>query len=319
MNKVTLNSIEQARDVILAIIKPTPIERKELIKNCVEYLGYSKEEMANEQSGESLNLNKCRLGNALNQLIRAEYIEELEDDRLKISGEQLDTAEIKIEVEKIVLALTGKNSYTKEELLNEVNNTYFKNHKGFKNNLDYKNIVKGYAGTFIKSPFVQKSDGKYGTKQESLRERNERLINTLSSEEFEVHSVKLIYSYFHQFYYKSVCEGYHCGGNDDGGVDGYLTVNDSLLKCEEKILIQVKQKKSENKNAKLNTLHEVREFGGVLATRAEALKGIFVTNINYVPKKFIGDYKLKPLIYVNGELWLDMADKCGYSIEKHSV
>ena len=323
MSKKTLTSVEDARKVLLSLNELVPLERKELIQICVLSLGYTKTDLdKKEQSGGNLNLSKCYLGYALNQLIRTGKIKELDDGRLKFSGEELDLVNLKLEVEEIILSLTNGNAYTKEELLSEVSSVYFKNHPKVENTQDNRNAVRGYAGTSIKSPFIPKSGDRYGKlKKENLRELNARYLDTLSSEEFEAHSVNMLEAYFDKFVYVNCCTGYHCGGQDDGGIDGILTVKDETLGCVDNIYIQVKQKKSENNNAKKKTLHEVREFSGVLAASSEALKGIFVTNINYntAPKKFISSYKLKPLIYVNGELWLDMADKCGYSIAKHSV
>ncbi len=312
-------SIEEGRDVILKIIDSTPLERKELINKCVLALGFTKEDFRKEFGGSNLNTTKSRLGYALNQLIRTGKIIELDDDRLKSTTEKLDSVNLKIEVEEFILSLTSKALYTKEELLNEVSKKYFDKHSKLEPTQDNLNAVKGYAGIFIKTDFVPKSGDKYGTVQESLREKNKRYLATLSSEEFEIHSVKLLEAYYKNFVYKCDCVSSHCGGNNDGGIDGYLTVTDKTLESCEKIYIQVKQKQSENNNAKKKTLHEVREFGGVLATREDALKGIFITNINYntLPKKFIESYKIKPLLYINGKLWLDLADKCNYSVAEN--
>lgn len=314
MVKRKITSAEEARKVILSLNERGAIARKVLINKCVANLGYTKEDTANEVSGGDLNLAKCHLGYALNQLIRAGSIRELDGGQLQFTDEEFDKVNLKIEVENIILSLTADDAYTKEELLDKTCEIFFEKHSRLTAHNDNKNAVKGYAGNFINTPFIPKSNGLYGRKKESLREENKRYLNVLSSEEFEAYSVKLLETYYNKFVYIGGCKGVHCGGSDDGGIDGIIEVKDNMLGSSDAIFMQVKQKKSENKNAKQNTMHELREFGGTLATRPEALKGIFVTNISYIPKNFLNAYKLKPLIFINGELWLDIAEQCGFRI-----
>lgn len=230
------------------------------------------------------------------------------------------------DVEKITLALTGENSYTKNELLDKIAENYFYCHPQSEKTQDSKNAVKGYAGKFIQSDFIPKSGDKYG-KGQSLREQNRKYLSDmlLSPKKFEIHSINLLEDYYNKFVYRKDCKGCRCGGNADGGIDGYLTVTDNELGCADKIYIQVKQKKHANgdaknarKNAYQRTIRQIRDFGGVLATKADALKGIFVTNINFTPDtpQFINEYNnlRNLLILIDGEKWLDLADKCGYSI-----
>lgn len=303
---------------IIAEFASAPISRKNLIKNCLDKLELSAEVLKDTRPGGTLNKIKCTFGNAVTDLLRSGILIQNED-KLQYNGERTDkkttveNVKRDIKIEKILFELLARQAYTRKDLLNCVVDNF--------DGETEKNDIKSDAGRLLNKavenerilengdlyslPVVEKYES------ETTVEKNKRLFATLSDEELVDKTVSMLVEWF-KFKGYSITDSQNIDGPQDGGVDGIIKAKDGL-NYQETILIQVKNLHNSEKNVKLC---EVREFCGVISAKQEATKGIFVTNGKYhnETKKFANNFKYKYFVLIDGELWLNLANECGFVI-----
>lgn len=150
-------------------------------------------------------------------------------------------------------------------------------------------------------------------KKTTPNERNRILFSRLSDEEFVNRSVEMLECWYRKRFSTLTVKGENIDGSEDGGIDGKIVVSD-MLWGGETVVLQMKHVNSPKK--KTIPLREIQEFCGVLSAEKNAGKGIFLTNVKYTTRtvQFVQKYTHKPIVLVDGQKWLELAQSCGYNL-----
>ncbi len=307
-------TIDKAKKIIGTSLT-TPLTRKTLIKNCVDCLSLSQDILNDKTAGKPLNIIKCRLGDAIQQLIKNGSIIENQNKELEFfKSNQEAQIEISrdIEIENIILSILNSKKCTKKELLEKICKLKSSNFS------ISDNALKSIAGKILKNLLSNKqielNNQLYSIKttEETDDEKNERLFFSLSDESLVEYSMQMLQTYFKLNDIYSVEECKNIDGPQDGGIDGIISIKDKLG-YNEKFLVQVKNKI--NKSAYI-PLCEIREFFGVFSADPEATKAIFITNAKFHKNtiSFVNKIKKCQYILIDGKKWLEIAKYCNYNI-----
>ncbi|MDE7306113.1 MAG: restriction endonuclease [Clostridia bacterium] len=320
---------KETRKFILKNIKDIQkgILKTKLVDDFIKSKNLSKEQLSDRKPGGIINKLSCDFYTALQRLVNAGCISVNEVGLIKfIKDEDPDGIDRAIEIEEILRTITAENKFSKELLLDTVSNKYFENHPKIPCENNSKNAVKGDAGNILKKLVDDKviiKDGEtYGNDRPAVpdRDKNKADIAAMKSNTylFVSHTVNMLSKFMQQCcQYDEVQSEIIDRTPKDDGVDGLLTYRDKFGRVV-KVIIQVKHRDNSVKQNKREQVGEVRGFAGVLACKQDALQGIFVTNIAYSDhaKKFAEEYKLKYLLLIDGEKWLDLAEQCKYVISE---
>ncbi len=327
-------SIEKAKEIILKLIKNEKIKRSVLIKNGIDSLALTDEELKDKRPNAALNLCKSRFGNAIDILLKSNIILEGQDllyiDKTKEETEET-IEQIKKDdlIQNVILEKLKAQQSTKDELFDliktkfnlgsiKVKNSTLLNDTGrilsklVKEKLIYRKNNKYIFNTGITEEKEEKKEIKIKEKK-TLFDQYKEKIYSVSPEFFVNYSIMLFTKYLEKLKYK-IEKSEIIDGTEDWGIDGIISGED-LLGYKDLILLQVKHKK---KLSKYVPISEVREFCGVLSADEKATKGFFVSNAPYYSetKKFINKYKHKYLMLLDIEDLFKFAKETLYGIQE---
>ena len=313
MAKEIVISENEAQKIVMSLIKE-PIARSLLIDRCVKTQNLTPEELKNKRPGEKLNKYKCEFGKAISKLINNKYLSQDDNEIISINERKsLQTAhdvEVKIDndakIEEIILSALDKKLRSKDEIFQIVKDWCKRNDYKIK---DPQSDAGRIMSVLLKEGTVLKTDNLYNLNQKT----NEELLHSISPEEFVSHSVKMLKKWYKRVNGYTITDNQITDAPGDGGIDGIIEGVDKMGFAH-KIILQMKHKEKNNKNA---ALADVCAFCGVLASD-DATKGLFVTNAKFHQDtiKFAKKYKIKYLMLIDGEKWLELAKQCSYEINK---
>lgn len=314
MEKKSVISSANAQKVIMQQLKK-PVSRKELIEKCVKTQNLTPEEMKDKRSGEKLNKYKCEFGKAITKLLASGHIKQSEDEIISLSETEAKLTQQEVEenldndakIEEIIIAVLTAGRLKKGDLLKNVIEKCKQNKFKIK---DPKSDGGRVLSVLIKEEKVTKTDGEYMLPE---KRTNEELIHTLSGPEFESHSVKMLRKWYKKYGYTETV-GLVTGGRGDGGIDGVITGKDGLG-YEHRIIMQMKHRENPKK---LQSADELLQFLLTLSSDSKATKGLFITNAKFDTKTMnaVKKYKTKYLMFIDGNLWLKLAQECDYEIDR---
>ncbi|MDE6211049.1 MAG: hypothetical protein K2G42_03670, partial [Clostridia bacterium] len=119
MNIITVDKAKEK----LASLLTTPLPRKELLERCVKSQNLTQEELNDKTPGKTLNIIKCRFGDAIEQLIKNGTLIKNQNDELEFCKKNTDVeAEISrdIKIQTIILEILKDKKLTKKDLLSEI-------------------------------------------------------------------------------------------------------------------------------------------------------------------------------------------------------
>lgn len=141
---------------------------------------------------------------------------------------------------------------------------------------------------------------------------NTDLLDNLSPEKFVDLTVQMLTAWYKSKGY-NITRNKNIDGPSDGGIDGEIEGFDGM-DYKHKIVIQVKHISGKNKHVKIV---DVREFCGVAAADIDATQALFVTNRKFTVEttdKLVKKYKVKYFKLIDGELWIKLANACGFKL-----
>ncbi|MBD5131148.1 MAG: restriction endonuclease [Clostridiales bacterium] len=316
MKNATVLNNSQAKALIVKFASK-PVLRKELVEKCIaDYAasgGLTNEELADKTSGAPLNIVKCRLGDAIEQLLQNNTLEQNSDKKLSCRDPEADIDIDRDEIiENCIFEILNETEVAKKSMLGMI---IERTRAALNVTTD---VIKSDAGRIlsglVKNNQIVISNNKYAKVKppETPDEKNRRLLDEISDEALVDHSVAMLKQWYEKIGFTEVV-GLNTDGPNDGGIDGRLTAVDPLG-FKETVILQVKNYHNPKKQV---PECEVREFCGVLTAESEATKGLFVTSRKYHNNsvKFAKKYKQKYLVLIDGEKWLELAKQCEYVIE----
>lgn len=303
---------QTAENHLLFLLKAGPKDRKQLVDEFLTGVDLSPEERKDKRPGAALNRAKCTIGIAITNLINMGHLKQ--DDSMVSIVKSIEEAQNAIKrdpiIRKTILELIGNARYNKGELFNKVVEIYHKEIDRQENVTTIKRDSGRILSDLLKSEEIKQKDGYYIlSKGDTLAQS----FANLSDEEFVNRSVEMLECWYRKRTPELSVQGANTDGPEDGGIDGNIVVKDDLWGSET-VILQMKHINSPKK--KTVPLREVQEFCGVLSAEKSAVKGIFLTNVNYNTKtlQFAQKYTHKPLVLINGEKWLELAQSCGYTL-----
>lgn len=308
---------EQTINTILKFIG-SGISRKDLIRECTKS-ELSPSELKRKQPGGPYAKCTGKYGYAINSLIETGVIAQDSEKfitLLKQREEAIEVVRRDDKIRTIIQSLIKNKSYSKKDLLLKVVEEFFKQNRDTEAT---KQSVKSDAGRIysdlVKSGEISADDDAV----ELIKPNNgapqiitKDTLYGMSDEDFVNRSIELLIKYCESCGLSDI-EGANIDGSDDGGIDGVITANDALG-YKENIIMQVKHVNVKNKNH--IKICEIMEFCGVLAAKDGATRGIFITNVSFNEntKKFAKSFKTKYFVLIDGDKWVQLAEKLNYRI-----
>lgn len=310
---MNIPSKEDAKSTIAKLLTE-PIERKILFDKCIKTLKLPQDVIKDRRPNQTFNKIKCIFGHALTELLNSgilvqkngivEYREKLDK---KSTAENVNRD---IKIDEALRRLLAKRAYTRKELLDAVVSEV----KSYK-----AEVVKADAGRLlneaVKNNDIVKNGDKYSLKQETplqtTAERKHWLCTGLSDVEFVDKTVLMLETWYKSKGFTKL-ESKNTDGPTDGGIDGVIRGVDGM-EYANKVIVQVKHKHNAKKPV---DIVDVCQFCWVAAADADATQALFVTSGKFDTdtKKFVKNYKSKYFKLIDGELWLKLADECGFQL-----
>ncbi len=303
---------KEAKKIVLECVK-TPCNRKVLIENCLKKTNLTKKDYKDKSPNSLLTKTKAILGSVITDYINVGILS-LDDKENIIFNSQKDTAQNnkknidrEVILEEIIFKLLKEKSYSRRELLDAV----YKE----SNLVCEENAVKGDAGRLVdnavKNKMIIVKDKNY-----YLAKTEEELFDSLGDEELVKQSLLMLEQHYNKYGYIIKNNEYTDGAND-GGVDGFIEIEDKMG-YKEKVIIQVKNIKNKNKSCELR---DVRGFFGVLSADPTATKGLFIikTSFSAAIKSFAKstlNKNNKYFVLIDKTIWLQLAKDCEFKIDK---
>ena len=319
MNKITKSlDTQKAEKLLLSLLKNGPKDRKQLVAECLAHIDLSPEELKDTSPGAPLNRAKCTIGGALARLIRRGHLKQEENTIALVKS--IEVAQKAIErdplIKDIILQVVNQSQCTKNELLNKVVEKYHAEVNAKEKSATIRSDCGRILSDLLKTEEIQKKENYLVLQTKS--ERTRILFSRLSDEEFVNRSVELLERWYREKCPTLSVKGANTDGPNDGGIDGNIEVSDELWGSF-RIVLQMKHINSSQK--KYVPLCEIQEFCGVLSAEKNAQKGVFLTNAAYHAKavQFVHNYTYKPLVLIDGEKWLALAESCGYTLPEPEI
>ena len=306
---------DDAKRIIIAQLQSTPIDRKTLVEKCIKAIDLPSKILNDKSPGKDLNKIKCNLGNAITDLLERGILV-LVDNKLQYqkTTETAETVKRDIQIDNRIKELLSNSSLTRKQLFETLVSDFEK---------IPSQTVKTVAGQILSSSIrAKKIENNNGTlslsmykqnEPETFEQKNKQIFSQLSDEALVDKSLLMLEAWFKSKGYSEITSK-NIDGPQDGGIDGIIKMKDEF-NYNEKVIIQVKNLHKTTKHVPLN---EIREFCGVLASEQDATKGFFITNTKYhiETEKFAKKYKTKYFALIDGEKWLELANKCKYDLSK---
>lgn len=310
---MNIPSKEEAKAIIAKLLTE-PIERKMLFEKCIQTQKLPQDVIKDRRPNQTFNKIKCMFGHALTELLNSGIL--VQKNGIVEYREKLDkksTAEnVKrdIKIDETLRRLLAKRAYTRKELLDAVAIEV----------KDYKpEVVKADAGRLlneaVKNSDVVKKGDKYLLQQEApmqtTAERKRWLCTNLSDVEFVDKTVQMLEAWYKSKGFTKL-ESKNIDGPNDGGIDGIIRGIDGM-EYATKVIVQVKHKHNAKKPV---DIVDVCQFCWVADADVDATQALFITSGKFDTdtKKFVKNYKSKYFKLIDGELWLKLADECGFQL-----
>ncbi|MBQ4053360.1 MAG: restriction endonuclease, partial [Clostridia bacterium] len=234
------------------------------------------------------------------------YVEQETNVEKIVTGLQRDE-----KIQNRILELLQSKPMTKQELFDDISNLLQQY------NL-HQTAVRADTGrilsVLVKDDIISLNDNTYSINTEELdiEEENKKRLMKISDEELVYHTVLMLERYYKERNSHCSITAKNTDGSGDNGIDGIISIEDDLGIDE--IILQVKNKQEK---AKTIPQRQIKEFAGTLALD-KAKHGIFITSAKYTAdtKKYAREFseRVKRLDLIDGEKWLQLAEKIGYSI-----
>ncbi len=234
-----------------------------------------------------------------------------------VKAKALELANEDAEIERIILDSVKKEKHTRREILTIVEG-------GKSADKDEAKRLRTRAGQLLSNLkeagkiLFDKKSGAYSLPPK----KNEELIHTLSGEEFNIHTQRMLYEWYKKFGILKDLKSENTDSSGDNGVDCYIKGTDGMG-FKEYIIIQSKHRDAGN----VISLKDVREFIGIVAYhlfgeqksgKAERpTKFIYSTNskLTKEAQRYMSALPFgHMLLILDGDEWLKKARECGYNI-----
>lgn len=170
-----------------------PINRNALVKKCVEKINFPPEILKNKTAGAPLNVAKCRIGDAIEQLLQSGIIVQNPDKTLqnkpadKVTKQESDASR-DITIENAMRELLSSDKYTKKNLMSAIV-------ERVETELGVSpTVVKSDAGrifsNLLKNKIISVDNGNYYIPTYVVTEKSEAETVTEKSEKPEIREIR---------------------------------------------------------------------------------------------------------------------------------
>ena len=304
---------------IATILNSSPLDRARLIEKCIEEIGLSEEELADNSAGSSKNLARSRTGAVINEMQERGLIAIDDLGKYYLISDRPVIIRIERCEKEIIKALT-EGPITKNDLKKRLKSIFGTDKTASTRDDD---VLATYMGQILKRMTADGSaviaEGAYTLSpklsahaddiNEILALKSDFLhrLHAKGGEFFENYFMTLLKKYLEKRG-KRIIECYVTGGTKDGGIDGVLKAEDALG-FRETTMVQTKNR------VDFSSETDVRGFYGAVCAK-NGTRGIFATTSDFhsSAKEFLDT--LDDCIGINGEKIFSMAIECMYGIKK---